>query len=66
MKADKLQTTLEKQIEKIKNIDFNFSDDSMKIEFDEMKNDIISLMENMIDMAHDDEQNDLREEQEED
>lgn len=66
MKADKLQTTLEKQIEKIKNIDFNFSDDSIKIEFDEMKNDIISLMENMIDMAHDDEQNDLREEQEED
>lgn len=66
MKADKLQTTLEKQIEKIKNIDFNFSDDSMKIEFDEMKNDIISLMENMIDMAHDDEQNDIREEQEED
>lgn len=66
MKADKLQTTLEKQIEKIKNIDFNFSDDSMKIEFDEMKNDIISLMENMIDMAHDDEQNDLREEREED
>lgn len=66
MKADKLQTTLEKQIEKIKNIDFNFSDDSMRVEFDEMKNDIISLMENMIDMAHDDEQNDLREEQEED
>lgn len=66
MKADKLQTTLEKQIEKIKNIDFNFSDDSMKIEFDEMKNDIISLMENMIDMAHDDEQNDIREEQGED
>lgn len=66
MKADKLQTTLEKQIEKIKNIDFNFSDDSMKIEFDEMKNDIISLMENMIDMAHDDEQNDIKEEQGED
>lgn len=66
MKADKLQTTLEKQIEKIKNINFNFSDDSMKVEFEEMKNDIISLMENMIDMAHDDEQNDLKEEKEED
>lgn len=66
MKADKLQTTLEKQIEKIKNINFNFSDDSMKVEFEEMKNDIVSLMENMIDMAHDDEQNDLKEDQEED
>ena len=54
MKAEKLQTNLEKQIDKIKNLNYNFVNASTQDEFDEIKNEIVSMMEELIDMVHND------------
>lgn len=54
MKAERLQTTLEKQIDKIKNLNYNFVNVETQDEFDEIKNEIVSMMEELIDMVHND------------
>jgi hypothetical protein len=50
MKADKIHNQIDKLIEKIQGVDFKFQDESMQSDFDEIKNDAASLLEELNDM----------------
>ena len=50
MKADKLHTQIDKLIEKINGIDFKFQEETLQSDFDEIKNDAASLLEELNDM----------------
>jgi len=50
MKADKLHNQIDKLIEKINGIDFKFQEETLQSDFDEIKNDAASLLEELNDM----------------
>jgi len=50
MKADKLHNQIDKLIEKINAIDFKFQEETLQSDFDEIKNDAASLLEELNDM----------------
>jgi hypothetical protein len=50
MKADKIHNQIDKLIEKIQGVDFKFQDESMQSDFDEIRNDAASLLEELNDM----------------
>jgi hypothetical protein len=66
MKAERLQTNLEKQIDKIKNLNYNFVNSGSQDEFDEIKTEVVSMLEEMIDLVHNDNEEFSESEEEED
>jgi hypothetical protein len=50
MKPEKIHTQIDKMIEKTQSINFVFKDESLQVDFDDMKSDIVSLFEEMNDM----------------
>lgn len=50
MKPEKIQAQIDKLIEKIQNISFTFKDENTQSDFDDIKSDAASLLEEMADM----------------
>jgi len=51
MKIDKFHTQVDKLIEKIDALDFEFKDETLQVDFAEIKADAVSLLEELVDMA---------------
>ena len=54
MKADKITLQLEKMIEKLEGISPSFSKSENQNEFEANKGDVIALLNEMVELAHDD------------
>ena len=62
MKSEKLANTLDKFVEKIEALSLKSSDTEKETDFDSMKADVISLLNEMSELAHDDAENESEEE----
>ena len=51
MKIDKFHTQVDKLIGKIDALDFEFKDETLQVDFAEIKADAVSLLEELVDMA---------------